>query len=368
MKSLTVFLYYIWISNAFEPVLFGLSPYGNQFQPADSIELLAVFHNIPSVLRCTLICYKNIQCRTFDYDVNSQQCRLFEGSADTGALISSSTTTKVGWVVLNHLLYNFYNFTSDKCTNDRFLYSDNVSGLCQCIIHTFWNGSICVNQRYSNQGCINDNWCRTDLNLTCVSSICADAANSPTTQLLNTTQTSQLISTHTTQISETTNSYTTDNPECVFLSSTSNTLLYILNPNSSIYPIYTCYAYTWIATGPSATLSFFFRQDPGGWMIDDVTVYHNSTQLIVNGGFETGNLSSWSLTGTCNLNYGQVYYGSSYAKSGDWYYYDRCAGAGNGDTLSQTFNTVAGDTYYVSFWLTNYNCCDPTEIANITLM
>lgn len=102
-------------------------------------------------------------------------------------------------------------------------------------------------------------------------------------------------------------------------------------------------------------------------MLDDVSVRHGSTQLISNGGFETGNLTGWNRTGACNLNVGQAYSGSSYAKSGDWYYYDLCAGAGNGDTLSQTFTTVPGDTYALDFWLTNYLCCGPTEIATVTL-
>ncbi len=121
-----------------------------------------------------------------------------------------------------------------------------------------------------------------------------------------------------------------------------------------------------MATRSTATLSFFFRHDPGGWMLDDVNVYHNSIQLIVNGGFETGDLTAWNYSGSCILHTGQAYAGSSYAKSGNYYYYDPCAGTG--DTINQTFSTVANDTYVISFWLTNYGCCYPTEIANITLL
>ncbi len=101
-------------------------------------------------------------------------------------------------------------------------------------------------------------------------------------------------------------------------------------------------------------------------MLDDVTVYQGSTQLIINGGFETGNLNGWNYSGSCFVFTGQAYYGSNYAKTGNYYYYDRCSQYG--DTISQTFPTIAGDTYVISFWLTNYACCTATEIANITLL
>lgn len=154
-------------------------------------------------------------------------------------------------------------------------------------------------------------------------------------------------------------------PPCTPQIKSSGVLFSVLNPTSSNYPTYTCFAYTWVATGTSATLSFFYRHDPGGWMLDDVKVYHGVTQLIVNGGFETGNLNGWTYSGSCNFYTGQSYSGSSYAKSGNYYYYDRCSYYG--DTISQSFTTVPGDTYVISFWQTNYSCCSTTEIANITL-
>ena len=100
-------------------------------------------------------------------------------------------------------------------------------------------------------------------------------------------------------------------------------------------------------------------------MLDDVNVYHGLTQLITDGGFESGTLSAWNYSGTCYLFTGQAYSGSSSAHSGSSYYYDRCRSYG--DTISQTFATTAGDTYVISFWLTNYSCCGTTEIANITI-
>ena len=155
------------------------------------------------------------------------------------------------------------------------------------------------------------------------------------------------------------------NPPCTPQTNTTNTLLYVRNPSSSSYPNYTCYAYIWVATISSATLSFFFRHDPRAWMLDEIKVYHGSTQLISNDGFETGNLAGWIRTGSCQSYIGEVRFNSTGAKSGNHYYYGPCADVG--DKIVQTFPTVIDDTYVISFWLTNDGCCNATEIANITL-
>ncbi|CAF1252983.1 unnamed protein product [Adineta ricciae] len=147
----------------------------------------------------------------------------------------------------------------------------------------------------------------------------------------------------------------------------STTVLFsITNPSSSNYPSYNNYTYTWVATETSATLSFFFRHDPGRWMLDDVSVSHGSTELINDGGFETGNLNAWNYSGSCSYHKGQAYKDPSYAKSGSYYYYDRCRSYG--DTISQTFYTMIGETYIISFWLTNYDCCGHNETAYVTIV
>lgn len=168
-----VFLCLILATNGLQPALFTLSTMGNQFQAADSIELLGTFANIHAVIPCTMLCYENIQCRTFDFNSNSQQCRLFEGSVDTGTILSTSVLSSVvGWINMDSSMFDLYNASNDQCTDNRFLYSDTSSGFCSCPIHTFYNGSMCLNQRYVGEVCENNNWCRTDLFINCILSIC----------------------------------------------------------------------------------------------------------------------------------------------------------------------------------------------------
>jgi hypothetical protein len=154
-------------------------------------------------------------------------------------------------------------------------------------------------------------------------------------------------------------------PPCAPAATAGGTLYYVINPTSSSFPNYTCYAYTWVATESSATLSFFFRDDSSFWLLDDVSVYQGLTQMIINGGFETGDPTGWNYSGSCTTSPGAVSSGSSFAHSGNYFYYDACSNFG--DTISQTFATIIGDTYDISFWLTIDGCCGTTVVANITL-
>ncbi len=97
------------------------------------------------------------------------------------------------------------------------------------------------------------------------------------------------------------------------------------------------------------TLAFQFRNDPGLWYLDDVSVYDGGSQMLINGDFETGSLSPWVRTlpnGACSGLAGQV--SSTQPYTGNYSLFDgsfMCA-----DEISQGFNAIAGDIYIVSFW------------------
>jgi hypothetical protein len=171
--ELILLLCIVLVSNALEPVQFTLSTMGNQFQSANAVELLTTSFNIRTPASCAMLCYQHSLCLTFDFDFNSKQCRLFEGSVDTGTILPAPfSSVVVGWINIDASMYYSYNATYDKCVNNRFLYSNILTNLCECPIHTFWNGSMCLNQRYTGDVCESDNWCRTDLNIECISLVC----------------------------------------------------------------------------------------------------------------------------------------------------------------------------------------------------
>jgi hypothetical protein len=147
------------------------------FRPANNIELLQS-SQISTLVRCSAACVVNRQCRTFDYDLSSHVCRLFEGSIDTGTIINGSS--KIGNIPLDAQFFlNTYNASCSSCINNRYFVcgSDNS---CQCPTHTFWNGSICENQLYQGSWCNNNSSCRTDLGLMCIAGNVCDIPSNAT--------------------------------------------------------------------------------------------------------------------------------------------------------------------------------------------
>ena len=139
-----------------------LSNLGTRFEPANPIELLDQF-STPYLSGCSIACMNNEGCRTFDYDSACKQCRLFEGEVSTGTVVPSpSMTSKVGHFVLVPEYYTSYNQTSDQCQWSRYLIVDTGTNLCTCPRHTYWNGSMCMNQVYEGSSCAFNASCRTD--------------------------------------------------------------------------------------------------------------------------------------------------------------------------------------------------------------
>jgi len=83
-----------------------------------------------------------------------------------------------------------------------------------------------------------------------------------------------------------------------------------------------------------------------------------NANLIVNGGFETGDFSGWTVTGANILGseYGTTTFKPNSGTYAAWF------GAVNGNTdLSQTFGTIPGQVYEGSFWVANTNDGNPPD-------
>ncbi len=137
-------------------------------------------------------------------------------------------------------------------------------------------------------------------------------------------------------------------------------LIYL--PSNTAPTTYTLYTYNFTANSSSATLTFVMSGDPGPghnyWFLDSVAVNHTnaSTNVLINGGFDMGNLTGWTqfcaTDGNCGTgDYGQLMTGLCYA--GNYCYMDKCNGASQSDYLIQSFNTANGDYYIISFYLMN---------------
>jgi hypothetical protein len=129
--------------NIFFESSINLIPFGTRFQLKNSIELLGTFSSIRSLLRCTMMCNQNRQCRTFDYDQSSLICRIFEGELSTGTILTNVTslTSRIGAIIYNTAivpqLYSSYNQKCDQCSVGGNRYLQCINNTCQCPTHTY---------------------------------------------------------------------------------------------------------------------------------------------------------------------------------------------------------------------------------------
>lgn len=146
-----------------------LSDFGKEYSPID-INASLLSHQIAiSPMKCIFQCHEYFRCQIFNYDLNTHQCQLFEGDLfSTGSIIlSSSTTSVVGQILLLQSNFKSYNQSCNQCKDNRFLRC--INNKCVCHEHTYWNGTFCLPQIViPNIACQQDmNMCRTDLDLTC---------------------------------------------------------------------------------------------------------------------------------------------------------------------------------------------------------
>jgi len=122
---------------------------------------------------------------------------------------------------------------------------------------------------------------------------------------------------------------------------------------------YTQYSVNFTAADTSTDVTFVFRHDPGYFGFDDasVTLFGGGSNLISNGGFETGDTTNWTYFNQNNVSFagsvGTTPTQNLNANSGTYFWVD---GATQGyDGLTQTIATTIGSTYTISFYLNQYD-------------
>lgn len=147
-----------------------LSNKGFEFSPYDQQALL-LFDITQSVSICAQKCFTMTRCRTFNFDLQTKHCRLYEGDQDTtGSVVAALSPESIcGSIKLNVKDFLDYGRSCSYCENNRYLTC--INSTCQCQLHTYFDGSICRSQKLNGSGCTNNIECRNDMNLICLSNI-----------------------------------------------------------------------------------------------------------------------------------------------------------------------------------------------------
>ncbi|CAF3939113.1 unnamed protein product [Adineta steineri] len=212
---------------------------------------------------CAFACNQQPSCHAFDYDSASERCRLFEGDLTTGSIVSSTSATSIVGIIelFPSLFVKTHNQSCETCQDSRYEICSPTTNTCQCRSNSFWDGSICALQLFTNDTCSQIDSCRKDQNLTCVT----DSLALPST--------------------------------CPVSISGNQTLASFTGLATNIYNNCTL-TFTAISS-PRTTLVFAVSSNTNnGWFLDNVSVRElggsNDTELVTNGDF-SGNLTGWTL-------------------------------------------------------------------------
>jgi len=139
-----------------------------------------------------------------------------------------------------------------------------------------------------------------------------------------------------------------------------------------IIPAYTQYNASFVATTSQSTVTFVFRHDPGFFGFDAASVVDANTpsgNLLLNPSFEIGaptvsggGVPDWTYfeqAGLVDLGYPVLGFEAATGTNGlspysGSYFWDDGA-TGGYDGIDQTFATTTGDTYDISFYLSEVN-------------
>ncbi|CAF3365914.1 unnamed protein product [Rotaria socialis] len=153
----------------------------------------------------------------------------------------------------------------------------------------------------------------------------------------------------------------TTSPPCTKTPNVAGAIFRFTTANISL--TYTCYSYGFTANDSSSTVTFILTGDSGPaqhyWLIDDVAVNDttNNTNVLTNGNFDQGTFNGWAQFCATNANCGNGFYGqltSSPCRSAPYCYMDKCNNGRYYDYLLQSFDTVTGNYYVLSFYIRAY--------------
>ncbi|CAF5014807.1 unnamed protein product, partial [Rotaria socialis] len=150
----------------------------------------------------------------------------------------------------------------------------------------------------------------------------------------------------------------TTSPPCTKTPNVAGAIFRFTTANISL--TYTRYSYGFTASDSSSTVTFTITGDSGGgkhyWLIDDASVNDttNNTNVLTNGNFDEGTFNGWTQFCATDANCGNDFYGqltNSSCRSAPGCYMDRCNNGGFYDYLLQSFETVSGNYYILSFYI-----------------